>query len=158
MRRSPDCDNGVVELMVTDLMCRLTGTGISQVSLNFAVFRGVFERGSRLGAGPVLRLWRAVLLRASRFWQLESLYRANAKYRPEWHPRYLCFSSARDLAMVLVAAMQAEALLPRPRLTWGRPAHAAVPPADRADAAVAIQPAPVGRALRRDRRTGGVIR
>jgi lysyl-tRNA synthetase class 2 len=116
MRRSPDCDNGVVELMVTDLMCRLTGTGISQVSLNFAVFRGVFERGSRLGAGPVLRLWRAVLLRASRFWQLESLYRANAKYSPEWRPRFLCFAEARDLPRVLVAALQAEAFLPPLRL------------------------------------------
>jgi lysyl-tRNA synthetase class 2 len=160
MRRSPECDNGVVDLMVARLVAAASDLGISRVSLNFAVFRSVFEQGSRLGAGPVLRLWHAVLLRASRFWQLESLYRANAKYHPEWHPRYLCFSSARDLAMVLVAAMQAEAFLPRPRLTWGRPVGvtAVVPPADRAVAAVAGRPAGAGRAPRRDRRTGGVIR
>ena len=98
---------------------------------------------------------------ASRFWQLESLYRANAKFRPEWHPRYLCFSSARDLAMVLVAAMQAEAFLPRPRMRWGRrPAAAALPRADREAAGdvVASHPVGGGRVSRRDRRAGGVIR
>jgi hypothetical protein len=63
--------------------------------------------------------------------------------------------------MVLVAAMQAEAFLPRPRLAWRRPSGAAaVPPAAgrEAAAAVASHPAPVGRAPRRDRWTGGVIR
>ncbi|QWZ09964.1 DUF2156 domain-containing protein [Nocardioides panacis] len=35
--------------------------GVARVSLNFAVFRSVFTRGERLGAGPVLRLWRFVL-------------------------------------------------------------------------------------------------
>jgi Phosphatidylglycerol lysyltransferase, C-terminal len=40
----------------------------------------------RLGAEPGLRLWRDVLLSLSRFWQIESLYRANAKYQPEWVP------------------------------------------------------------------------
>jgi hypothetical protein len=47
----------------------------------------------RLGAEPGLRLWRDVLLSLSRFWQIESLYRANAKYQPEWvpPPRFICF-------------------------------------------------------------------
>ena len=52
----------------------------------------VFARGERLGAGPVLRLWRVLLLTLSRFWQIESLYRANAKYQPEWVPRFVCFA------------------------------------------------------------------
>jgi lysyl-tRNA synthetase class 2 len=86
------------------------------VSLNFAVFRSALERGGRIGAGPVLRLWRRVLLRASRFWQIESLYRANAKYRPEWVPRYLCFRGSRDLLRITIAAMQAEAFLSPPAL------------------------------------------
>ena len=38
MRRTPDCDNGVVELMVADWSRRRL-LGISRVSLNFAVFR-----------------------------------------------------------------------------------------------------------------------
>ena len=37
---------------------------------------------------------------ASRCWQIESLYRANAKYQPTWVPRFLCFPRARDLPRV----------------------------------------------------------
>ena len=53
------------------------------MSLNFAMFREAFERGAEIGAGPIARLWRQALLLASRNWQLESLYRSNAKYLPE---------------------------------------------------------------------------
>jgi lysyl-tRNA synthetase class 2 len=114
MRRDRDAENGIVELMVTELMRRVPGLGVRHVSLNFAVFRSVFARGERLGAGPVLRLWRSVLLWASRFWQIESLYRANAKYRPEWVPRFVCFRSSADLPRVSVAALRAEAFLVAP--------------------------------------------
>ena len=114
MRRDRDAENGIVELMVSELMRHAAELGVRQVSLNFAVFRSVFARGERLGAGPVLRLWRSVLLWASRFWQIESLYRANAKYRPEWVPRFVCFRSSADLPRVGVAALRAEAFLVAP--------------------------------------------
>ena len=119
MRRSRAADNGVVELMVTALLARAPGLGVERVSLNFAVFRAVFERGSRLGAGPVLRLWHRVLLLASRFWQIESLYRANAKYRPAWEPRFLGFVRARDLPRITAAALAAEAFIRLPRVLGG---------------------------------------
>ncbi|NYD40886.1 phosphatidylglycerol lysyltransferase domain-containing protein [Nocardioides panaciterrulae] len=118
MRRDRDAENGMVELMVTELVRWAAGRGVRRVSLNFAVFRSVFARGERLGAGPVLRLWRGLLLWASRFWQIESLYRANAKYRPEWRPRFVCFRSSTDLPRVGVAALRAEAFLVAP--TWLR--------------------------------------
>ena len=79
------------------------------------------------GAGPVLRMWRGVLLWASRFWQIESLYRANAKYQPEWVPRYLVFRSSGDLPWVATAALRAEAFLVMP--TLGRRVRAAEEPA-----------------------------
>jgi lysyl-tRNA synthetase, class II len=100
--------------MVASVMAAAPGLGVRRLSLNFAVFRSVFARGERLGAGPVLRLWRGVLLWASRFWQIESLYRANAKYQPEWVPRFVCFRSAADLPRVGVAALRAEAFLVAP--------------------------------------------
>ena len=114
MRRDRDCENGIVEQMVATLMAQAGTLGINRVSLNFAVFRSVFARGERLGAGPVLRIWRSVLLWASRFWQIESLYRANAKYQPEWVPRFVCFRSSADLPRVSVAGLRAEALLVAP--------------------------------------------
>ena len=61
------------------------------------MFREAFERGAEIGAGPIARLWRQALLLASRNWQLESLYRSNAKYHPEWQPRYICFEYTSDL-------------------------------------------------------------
>jgi lysyl-tRNA synthetase class 2 len=118
MRRDRAAENGLIELMVTDLMAHAAALGITRVSLNFAVFRSVFARGERLGAGPVLRLWRAVLLQASRFWQIESLYRANAKFQPEWVPRFFCFRSAVDLPLLSVATLRAEAFLVAP--AWWR--------------------------------------
>ena len=70
MRRHPAADNGVTELMVCALMAGAPQLGIRRVSLNFAVFRSVFEEGARIGAGPILRLWRRLLLVASRWWQI----------------------------------------------------------------------------------------
>jgi lysyl-tRNA synthetase class 2 len=114
MTRSPDAGNGVVELMITQLLCKAPALGVQRVSLNFAVFRAVFERGGKLGAGPVLRLWYRTLLILSKFWQIESLYRANAKYQPSWKPRFICFPRARDLPRISTAALRAEAFLRLP--------------------------------------------
>jgi lysyl-tRNA synthetase, class II len=116
MRRDRTADNGLIEYMVIALLRGAPDLGVHQLSLNFAVLRSVFERGGRLGAGPVLRVWHRVLLFASRFWQIESLYRANAKYQPAWRPRFLCFPSMRDLPRVGMAALRAEAFIVGPRL------------------------------------------
>ncbi len=114
MRRDRSTENGVVEHMVAGLWRDCPELGIERLSLNFAVLRYVFARGEQLGAGPVLRLWHAILMGLSRFWQIESLYRANAKYQPEWHPRFLCFDNATDLARVATAALRAEAFVVAP--------------------------------------------
>ncbi|MFC4498938.1 MULTISPECIES: phosphatidylglycerol lysyltransferase domain-containing protein [Streptomyces] len=111
MRRDRDSDNGLIEFMVIELLRRAREIRITQVSLNFAMFRSVFERGARLGAGPVLRLWRSLLSFFSRWWQIESLYRANAKYRPIWEPRFLLFEKTADLPRIGLASARAEGFL-----------------------------------------------
>ncbi|GAA2201714.1 phosphatidylglycerol lysyltransferase domain-containing protein [Streptomyces bangladeshensis] len=116
MRRDRDSDNGLMEFMVIELLRRAGEIGITQVSLNFAMFRSVFERGARLGAGPVLRLWRSLLSFFSRWWQIESLYRANAKYRPIWEPRFLLFEKSADLPRIGLASARAEGFLEAPGL------------------------------------------
>jgi lysyl-tRNA synthetase class 2 len=118
MRRDRSSENGLIEAMVAGLLTAAPDLGVRRVSLNFAVFRSVFARGERLGAGPVLRLWRSILLGLSRFWQIESLYRANAKYHPTWEPRFVCFRSSSDLPRVGIAALRAEAFLVAP--SWWR--------------------------------------
>ncbi|MER5652991.1 phosphatidylglycerol lysyltransferase domain-containing protein [Streptomyces sp. NPDC002131] len=116
MRRDRDAENGLMEFMVIELLRRAREIEITQVSLNFAMFRSVFERGARLGAGPVLRLWRSLLSFFSRWWQIESLYRANAKYRPIWEPRFLLFEKSADLLRIGVASARAEGFLEAPGL------------------------------------------
>jgi lysyl-tRNA synthetase class 2 len=116
MRRDRSSDNGLIEFMVIELIRRSAEVGVRQISLNFAMFRSVFERGSRLGAGPVLRVWRSLLTLFSRWWQIESLYRANAKYRPVWEPRYLLFRTSSELPRIGIASARAEGFLAAPRL------------------------------------------
>ena len=114
MRRDPAGANGIVESMVVALVRAAPELGVARISLNFAVFRSVFARAARVGAGPVLRVWHRALVLASRWWQIESLYRANAKYQPAWSPRFLCFARLSDVPRVSVAALEAEAFLHRP--------------------------------------------
>lgn len=114
MRRSPQSPNGTIELMVSELCMQSEGFGISRISLNFAMFRSAFQQGAQLGAGPVARLWRALLVFFSRWWQLETLYRSNMKYQPDWVPRYACYEDARLIPRVGVASVIAEGFLVLP--------------------------------------------
>jgi len=130
MRRAPQSPNGTVELMVSELLQRADTIGVNRVSLNFAMFRSAFEEGARLGAGPVARLWRALLVFFSRWWQLETLYRSNMKYQPHWVPRYACYDDARLIPRVGVASVIAEGFLVLPFSRRGRQhtgQHSAVP-------------------------------
>ncbi|WP_018599685.1 bifunctional lysylphosphatidylglycerol synthetase/lysine--tRNA ligase LysX [Mycobacterium sp. 155] len=114
MRRSPQSPNGTIELMVSELCMQAETIGVNRISLNFAMFRSAFEQGAQLGAGPVARLWRGLLVFFSRWWQLETLYRSNMKYQPEWVPRYACYEDARLIPRVGVASVIAEGFLVLP--------------------------------------------
>ena len=116
MRRDPELDNGVMELLIVDTVDVARRQGMQQISLNFALFRSSLARGERIGAGPLLRIWVRLLLFVSRWWQIASLYRANAKLRPTWEPRFLCFAAAQDLGDIIFAAVQAEGFLTLPRV------------------------------------------
>jgi lysyl-tRNA synthetase, class II len=116
MRRDPTSGNGIVELMVVALAEAAGRMHVRRASLNFAMFREAFARGEEVGAGPIARAGRQILLLASRNWQLESLYRSNAKYMPEWQPRFVCFEYASDLPRVGIAAGNAEGFLNSPSI------------------------------------------
>ena len=111
MRRSADCDPGITELMICDLWQTSPSLGISQVSLNFAAFREALERGQRIGAGPISRFNRTFLTFASRFIQIDSLYRFNAKFRPIWEPRYLVYNGGKEFLRAGIAYLKAEGFI-----------------------------------------------
>jgi lysyl-tRNA synthetase class 2 len=114
MRRDRSADNGLNEFMIAQVISQAEQLGVQRVSLNFAVFRDAIERGEKIGAGPILRAWRWILVFASRWWQIETLYRFNVKFRPDWEPRFLSYPATRDLPRIAVAALEAEAFITRP--------------------------------------------
>jgi lysyl-tRNA synthetase class 2 len=117
MRRDRSAQAGVNDFLIVEAIKAADDLGIKRISLNFAVFRSALERGERIGAGPVLRAWRGVLVFASRWFQIESLYKFNAKFCPIWVPRFFVFPSTKDAPRVGLAALEAEAFLVWPRLS-----------------------------------------
>ena len=120
MRRDRSAQPGVNDFLIVETIKAAESLGIKRISLNFAVFRSALERGERIGAGPVLRLWRGILLFASRWFQIESLYKFNAKFTPAWVPRFFVFPGASDAPRVALAALEAEAFLVWPKLELRR--------------------------------------
>ncbi|MCC3776257.1 phosphatidylglycerol lysyltransferase domain-containing protein [Streptomyces sp. UNOB3_S3] len=122
MRRDRSADPGMNELLIVAFLQAAPELKIKRLSLNFAFFRSALERGGKLGAGPVVRIQRTVLIFLSRWFQIESLYKFNEKFRPRWEPRFVVFPNSRDLPRIGFAMMQAEGFLELPRLLRRRPA------------------------------------
>jgi lysyl-tRNA synthetase, class II len=120
MRRDRSAQPGVNDFLIVETIKKAEELGVKHISLNFAVFRSALERGERIGAGPVLRAWRGILLFASRWFQIESLYKFNAKFAPVWVPRFFVFPGASDAPRVALAALEAEAFLVWPKLELRR--------------------------------------
>jgi len=137
MRRDREADPGLNELLIVAALQEVPALGVRRVSLNFAMFRSALARGERIGAGPVLRAWRGLLVFLSRWFQIESLYKFNAKFQPEWEPRFLVYPQTRDLPRIGFAAMQAEAFitLGMPRFGRKRQRHGLMPEATQLETA-----------------------
>jgi lysyl-tRNA synthetase class 2 len=112
MRRDLDTPNGLTEFMVARAMELLRERGIREASLNFAAFARLMHSPS----GPVERLLGRLAALFNPYFQIESLYRFNAKFFPRWEPRYLVYEGALGLPRAGLAAMWAEGQLPKPKL------------------------------------------
>ena len=109
-----DCDtpNGLTEFMVVRAIEALRAGGTAEVSLNFAAF-------ARLLHSPCSRAQRLLgrmLTLGDAFFQIERLYRFNAKFFPRWQPRYLMYEGALSLPRTALATLRLEGQLPKPRL------------------------------------------
>jgi lysyl-tRNA synthetase class 2 len=116
MRRDRQAQPGLNDFLIVEAIKGASELGIKRLSLNFAVFRSVLARGERIGAGPVLRVWRRLLVFLSRWFQIESLYKFNAKFDPVWEPRFFVYPSLNDAPRIAMAALEAEAFIVWPRL------------------------------------------
>lgn len=110
MRRERDTPNGLTEFMVVRAIEALRGRGVRELSLNFAAFARWMHDPAHLGE----RLLGRVAALGNRWFQVESLYRFNARFQPRWEPRHLLFDRPLALPRVGLAALWAEGQLPRP--------------------------------------------
>jgi lysyl-tRNA synthetase class 2 len=115
MRRDRSAENGLNDFLIASLLGACGEMGVARVSLNFAAFRAAIARGERLGAGPLAKGWSRLLIFASRWWQIDTLYRFNAKFGPTWVPRYVCYPTSLSLGQIGLAVMEAEAFWRRPQ-------------------------------------------
>jgi lysyl-tRNA synthetase class 2 len=111
MRRDRDSLNGLTEYLVVSAIEMLRERGIEEISLNFAAFARLLRDPNGLGERALGRL----VALANPFFQIESLYRFNAKFTPRWQPRYLLYERRPlGFARTGLAAMSAEGQLPSP--------------------------------------------
>jgi lysyl-tRNA synthetase class 2 len=108
MRRDADTPNGLMEFLVVGAIEAARERGIAELSLNF----GAFGRWVREPRGALERLGGRATHVGSRFVQMESLQRFNAKFFPRWEPRYLVYERRRGLLATGLAAMRIEGQLP----------------------------------------------
>ncbi len=116
MRRDRTAQPGLNDYLIVEAIKAAPELGVKRMSLNFAMFRSALERGERIGAGPVTKAWRSLLVFMSRWFQIESLYKFNAKFCPVWEPRFFVFPGGRDAPRIALAALEAEAFLVWPKL------------------------------------------
>ena len=122
MRRDRDTPNGLSEYLVVRAIELARERGIEELSLNFAAF----ARYLREPTGRIERVLGRLARKGDEHFQVDSLYRFNAKFSPRWQPRYLLFDGFGNLPRTALAAMWAEGQLPR--LPGARPV--ALAPAD----------------------------
>jgi lysyl-tRNA synthetase class 2 len=108
MRRSERGDhwNGVTDYVVVRTIEYLRAEGHGGLGLNFAVMRSVLAEKGSDGIGH--RIERRVLGWLSESMQIESLWKYNAKFDPDWRPRYAVYDTAENFLSSAVAVAKAE--------------------------------------------------
>lgn len=98
--------NGLIDFLIVETARHLKDRGMQRLGLNFATMRAVLAGES--GENVTQRVERWVLKRLSGSMQIESLWRFNAKFDPEWLPRYLVYDAREHLLPIGMAVARAE--------------------------------------------------
>jgi lysylphosphatidylglycerol synthetase-like protein (DUF2156 family) len=113
MRRRRDLQpNGVTDFVVIETILHLQRLGYSGLALNFATMRAVVA--GEAGDSVVVRIEHWLLRRMSEDMQIESLWRYNAKYDPQWRPRFAVYESVEHLPATAFAVARAEGVTELP--------------------------------------------
>jgi lysyl-tRNA synthetase class 2 len=109
MRRDPgEHPNGLIDYALCATIDELRRRGGQGLSLNFSAFRSILD--GEKGDTALLRVERWALRRLSGILPIESLWSFNAKYHPDWLPRYLVYPAVESFVPVVAAVLRAESL------------------------------------------------
>ena len=100
--------NGLIDFALVSTVEHLRALDYRGLSLSFAGLRSVLE-GER-GDGVIKRVEQWAVKKMSSFLPIETLVHFDAKYGPDWLPRYLVYDSPEYLVAVVLAILRAESL------------------------------------------------
>ena len=147
MRRdNGDHPNGLLDFAVVGTIRHLHEQGRRGLGLNFATMRAVLAGEAGEGLSQKVQAW--LLHRMSGTMQIESLWKFNAKYDPDWLPRYAMYDSPEHALPAAIAVARAESFWELPVI--GR----FLVPDDKLPDKPLVTTAPAGPADRSARRRG----
>jgi lysylphosphatidylglycerol synthetase-like protein (DUF2156 family) len=101
-----DHPNGLLDFVLVETILHLREQGMQALGLNFAAMRAVLD--GTMGQSVPRRLEKRFFQWISNSAQVESLFRFNAKFQPDWLARYAVFDSMERLLPTAVAMLRAE--------------------------------------------------
>ncbi|MDQ6836978.1 MAG: DUF2156 domain-containing protein [Actinomycetota bacterium] len=98
--------NGLIDFAVVETIRYLQTKGGGGLGLNFATMRAVLA--GEAGEGLTIRVQAWLLRRMGDSMQIESLWRFNAKFDPDWQPRYAIYDAPENALATAIAMARAE--------------------------------------------------
>jgi lysylphosphatidylglycerol synthetase-like protein (DUF2156 family) len=98
--------NGLIDFAVVETIKELRQRGGEGLGLNFATMRAVLA--GEAGEGLTQRVQAWALKRMGDSMQIESLWKFNAKFDPDWQPRYAIYDAPENMLAVAIAVARAE--------------------------------------------------
>jgi lysyl-tRNA synthetase class 2 len=111
MPRTTRVPNGFNEWLIVAAIEWARENAFERVSLNFAPFAALLAPEAELN--KLQKVERRALLALKGHFQLDNLLLFNRKFFPSWERRFVVYERRRDLPRVGIAALAAEAYLPR---------------------------------------------
>ena len=132
-----DHPNGLFDFILVETVFHLRDNGFTGLGLNFAAMRSILDGSTADSVARRLERW--FFRRLSDSAQMESLWRFNAKFHPDWQPRYIVYDSLERFLPTAIALIRAESI-------WEIPVvgRFLVPGADKQDAKAAEHAAQAG--------------
>jgi lysylphosphatidylglycerol synthetase-like protein (DUF2156 family) len=98
--------NGLIDFAVVETIRYLKARGGDGLGLNFATMRAVLAGEAGEGVSARVQAW--LLRRMGDSMQIESLWKFNAKFDPDWLPRYAIYDAPENALATAVAVARAE--------------------------------------------------